>query len=95
VWKVSGEGGGGGAEENGGGEEGEEGRGEGEGEGGVEGEKSEEEEVSGAAVGGWWDELGKGEVVLYMHGCYDWGVELVFAVHSCFTCQLVVLVGWQ
>lgn len=93
MWEVSGEGGGGGGEENGGGEEGEEGRGEGKGEGGVEGEKSEE--VSGAAVGGWWDELGKGEVVLYVHGCYDWGVELVFATHSCFACQLVVLVGWQ
>ncbi len=59
MWEVSGEGGGGG--------EGEEGRGEGEGEGGVEGEKSEE--VGGAAVGGWWDELGKGEMVLYVHDC--------------------------
>jgi len=59
VWEVSGEGGGGG--------EGEEGRGEVEGEGGVEGEESEE--VGGAAVGEWWDELGTGEMVLYMHGC--------------------------
>ncbi len=81
MWKVPGEGGGG------------EGIGEGEGEGGMEREESEE--VGEAAVGEWWDELGKGEVVLYVHGCYDWGVELVFAVHACFACQLVVLVGWQ
>lgn len=33
----------------------------------MEGEKSEE--VGGAAVGEWWDELGTGEMVLYVHGC--------------------------